>query len=187
MLTYTTFESALEQILDITKRFAAALNAAGIPYRVVGGFAVFQQVDQRDPLAARLTRDVDVAVSRSQIEAIQSAVTPYGFVFRRAAGVDMFVDAANPSARSAVHVIFIGEFVRPGDLETVPSSPPDRTQEGICIAPVVDLLHMKLTSFRLKDKVHIQDMDSVGLITPEIEATLSPEYARRLSEVRASE
>jgi hypothetical protein len=46
---------------------------------------------------------------------------------------------------------------------------------------------MKLTSFRLKDKVHIQDMDSVGLITPEIEASLSPILRERLAEVRATE
>jgi len=26
---------------------------------------------------------------------------------------------------------------------------------------------MKLTSFRLRDKVHVKDMDAVGLITPE--------------------
>jgi hypothetical protein len=43
------------------------------------------------------------------------------------------------------------------------------------------------TSFRLKDKVHIQDLDSVGLITPEIEKGLSEPLCRRLAEVRASE
>jgi hypothetical protein len=55
------------------------------------------------------------------------------------------------------------------------------------VAPVADLVRMKLTSFRLKDKVHIQDLDGVGLITPEIEAQL-PEFLRqRLAEVRASD
>ncbi len=34
-------------------------------------------------------------------------------------------------------------------------------------------VRMKLTSFRMRDRVHVQDMDSVGLITPEIEASLS--------------
>jgi hypothetical protein len=46
---------------------------------------------------------------------------------------------------------------------------------------------MKLTSFRLKDQVHIQDMDSVGLITPEIENSLSEPLRERLNQVRASE
>ena len=46
---------------------------------------------------------------------------------------------------------------------------------------------MKLTSFRMKDRVHIQDMDSVGLITPEIEAGLSDIFRARLAEIRATE
>jgi hypothetical protein len=46
---------------------------------------------------------------------------------------------------------------------------------------------MKLTSFRLKDQVHIQDMDGVGLITLGIEKTLSAPLLARLAEVRAKE
>ncbi len=41
-------------------------------------------------------------------------------------------------------------------LEPVPYSLPVRTPEGVLIAPVVDLVHMKLTSYRLKDQVHIR-------------------------------
>ena len=46
---------------------------------------------------------------------------------------------------------------------------------------------MKLTSFRLKDKVHIIDLDSVGLITPEIEQTLPDALRDRLDQVRKEE
>ncbi len=46
---------------------------------------------------------------------------------------------------------------------------------------------MKLTSLRLKDKVHIIDMDGVGLITPEIEAALPDALRRRLHQVRDEE
>ena len=46
---------------------------------------------------------------------------------------------------------------------------------------------MKLISFRLRDKTHIIDMDSVGLITPEIEASLSQPLRDRLQQVRAEE
>jgi hypothetical protein len=46
---------------------------------------------------------------------------------------------------------------------------------------------MKLTSYRLKDRVHIQDLDAVGLVTPEVEAQLSEALRQRLREVRASE
>lgn len=56
---------------------------------------------------------------------------------------------------------------------------------SIPITPISDLVRMKLTSYRLKDKVHIQDMDSVGLITPAVESTLSPALLARLTAVRA--
>jgi hypothetical protein len=177
----------VERILDVSKRFGEALDKTGIPYRVVGGLAVFLHVDRLNPLAARLTKDVDVAIRRTDLDAIRVALEPYGFSFRHLAGVDMFLDAKHPGAGAAVHVVFLNEKVRPSYAEPVPASEPVRTKEGVLIAPVVDLVHMKLTSFRLKDKVHIQDMDAVGLITPEIEQTLSPVLMERLREVRATE
>jgi hypothetical protein len=63
-------------------------------------------------------------------------------------------------------------------------SEPARTEEGILLAPVADLVKMKLTSFRLRDKVHIQDLDSARLITPEVEGGLSEVLRGRLAEVR---
>jgi hypothetical protein len=44
---------------------------------------------------------------------------------------------------------------------------------------------MKLISFRLKDQTHLKDLDEQGLITPEIEASLSPVLRERLAQVRA--
>lgn len=52
---------------------------------------------------------------------------------------------------------------------------------------VPSLVRMKLTSYRLKDKTHIIDMDSVGLITQEIEAGLPDPLRERLRQVRAEE
>jgi hypothetical protein len=100
----------------------------------------------------------------------------------------MFVDAANPRARSAVHLVFVGERIRDDYAEPVPAfSPAMQTPEGIAVAPVADLLRMKLTSFRLKDRVHVQDLDRAGLITPDVEASLSEALRARLDEVRVSE
>jgi hypothetical protein len=115
------------------------------------------------------------------------AVEPDGFTFQETAAGAMFVDPDKTRPRSSVQIVFVNEKVRPEYLEPVPTSEPVATKEGIFIAPVVDLVHMKLTSFRLKDKVHIQDMDSVGLITPEIENGLSEPLRQRLQEVRATE
>ncbi len=138
--------------------------------------AVFFQVSERDPNAARLTRDVDVAIDRNDIQRIARAAEDFGFRYQHAAGVDMLVDAKQPKARSAVHLLFVVGFTEP----TV-------TAEGILLAPVPDLVRMKLTSFRSRDKTHVIDMDSVGLITPEIEAAMSDPLRRRLQQVREEE
>jgi hypothetical protein len=45
------------------------------------------------------------------------------------------------------------------------------------------LVRMKLTSFRLKDQVHLQDMIDVGLIDSSWLPKLSPELALRLKQV----
>lgn len=149
---------------------------------------MFFHVSDRDPGAARATRDIDLAVDRAQLAAIVEAVRPFGLAYRHAAGVDTLIDAQHPRARSAVHLVFVRERVRPDYVEPVPDfSAPARTVEGVLLAPVVDLLRMKLTSYRLKDRVHIQDMDAVGLLTPDIEAALPETLRVRLREVRATE
>jgi len=135
-----------------------------------------------------LTRDIDVAIDRADLHAIVEATRPFGFRYRHAAGVDMLVDAEAPKAHSAVHLLFIGEKVREEYTEAVPVfSPAVKYENGISIISVADLVKMKLTSFRLKDRVHIQDLDGAGLITAEVEAQLSPLSKARLQEVRASE
>lgn len=177
LLTITAYDAHVEQLRDTVRRLAEAFARAGIEYRVIGGLAVFFHVAVRDPGAARATRDVDVAVNRTDLAAIIEAVRPIGFVHRHAAGVDMLVDARHPSARSAVHLVFAREKVRPHYVEPVPDFSP------VLLAPVADLVRMKLTSYRLKDRVHVQDLDAVGLI----EAQLSEPLRARLREVRATE
>jgi len=188
VLTITAYDRFVEQLFEIIKRFTSALSQAHIEYRIIGGMAVFLHVNERNSMAARLTNDVDAAVRRTDLDAIIRAVEPFGFKYRHVAGVDMLVDSAKPSARSAVHLVFVGEKVRAEYLEPVPEfSPPARSVEGAFIAPVADLVRMKLTSLRDKDRVHIRDLDSVGLITPEIEAALPEQLRERLAQVRASE
>jgi len=188
MITVAAYDRHVEQLFELMRRLHAALTKAEVDYRIVGGMAVFFQVSERDPAAARLTRDVDVAIDRNDIQRIARAAEDFGFRYRHAAGVDMLVDAKQPKARSAVHLLFVREKVRPDYLEPVPGfSEPTITAEGILLAPVSDLVRMKLTSFRLRDKTHVIDMDSVGLITPEIEAALSDPLRRRLRQVREEE
>jgi len=172
----------------VASRLAKAFSEAGIEYRVVGGFATYIHVNEVDPIAARLTRDIDVAVDRSDLNKIIEASQSHGFRYRDAAGVDMLVDAEAAKARSAVHLIFIREKVRGEYPEAVPGfSPAVRYENGISIISIADLVKMKLTSFRDKDRVHVRDLDGVGLITGEVEAKLSPILAERLKQIRATE
>ena len=60
-------------------------------------------------------------------------------------------------------------------------------RENLLVASVADLVRMKLTSFRDKDRVHIRDLDGVGLITTEIEAALPDVLRERLARIRATE
>ena len=188
MISATAYDQHVGQLFEVLKRVTSALRAAGIEYRVVGGVAVFLHVSEKDPLAARMTRDIDMAVDRRDLDRIADAVRPYGFEYRHVAGVDMLVDAAKPSARSAVHLVMVREKVRPEYPEAVPDfSPPVETREGVLLAPVADLVRMKLTSYRLKDRVHIQDMDAAGLITAEVEGALPSELRQRLAEIRSTQ
>jgi hypothetical protein len=186
MISAKAVDKHVEQLFEVLRRFHSALSSANIPYRVVGGLGVFLQVSAKDPLAARLTRDVDVAIDRRDLKRIAGAVKDFGFRYRHAAGVDLLVDTTAPKARSAIHFVFVREKVRPDYVEPVPAlSEPTPTEEGILLAPVADLVRMKLTSLRLKDKVHLLDMDSVRLITPQIEAGLPKVLRDRLHQVRA--
>lgn len=185
VLTAAAYDIHLEQLLDRLKQLHEILSSAGIPYRIVGGMGVFLHVFSRDPLKARLTRDVDAAIGRDSLSKVIEAARGAGLAYRHVAGADMLIDdKPGARARSAVHLIFTGEKVRPDYLEP---SAPEETGEGILIAPVADLVRMKLTAYRLEDRAHIQDLDGVGLITPEIEASLSEPLRQRLAEVRATE
>jgi hypothetical protein len=184
----TVYQSHIEQLFAVLKRAADGLRNAGIEYRLVGGLAVFFHVDARDPMAARFTRDIDLAINRQDLNAIRVALEPLGFTYRHVASVDMFLNDANPKASSAIHLVFINEKVRSDYLESVPNSPAvTDLAEGIALASVPDLLRMKLTSFREKDRVHIRDMDAVGLIMPEVENSLRPEFKARLEQIRNTE
>jgi hypothetical protein len=181
MLTNDIFDDLVDQRLDTIKRACSALEISGISHRVVGGFAVFLHVTAVNPMAARMTPDIDLGIRRSDLDSTRAALLAGGFKIEDSGF--RYIDSARRS--SVLHLVFLNEKVAEDYLEPVPSSEPVCTQEGVTIAPVVDLVHMKLTSYRLKDQVHIQDLDHAGLITPEIEQRLSAPLLARLKEVRS--
>jgi hypothetical protein len=157
-------ERAVEKVKDRLRRVALALDAANIPYAVIGGNAVQLWVAQVDEAAVRNTKDVDIVLRRNDLEAAKTALGAVGFIYRHAAKIDMFLDGPDASARDAVHVIFAGEKVRPEYLEAVPSLDEVTRIDDVRTVPLSSLVTMKLTSYRDHDRTHMRDMIAVGLI-----------------------
>jgi hypothetical protein len=181
----TFFETRLQDLFNLAARVQQALSTAGIEYRVVGGLAAYLYVEEAEPDAGRLTKDIDILVRREDLPRIAEAAESVGLEYRHAAGVDMLVQKGQPSARRAVHMILAGERVRAEYPETAAKVEGGRAIRGFPVVPVADLVKMKLTSFRATDEAHINDLDLQGLITPEIEAGLSPLLRERLGQARA--
>ena len=53
------------------------------------------------------------------------------------------------------------------------------------MAPLADLIQMKLSSFRAKDQLHLETLDETGLITGALEAQLPEVLRERLAQARA--
>jgi hypothetical protein len=178
------FEERVEQLFDLAEVVERLFSSAGIEYRIVGGLAVYLYVEEAEPDAGRLTRDIDIAVRREDLDRIAEAAKPFGMALRHVAGVDMLVRQDQPSARRAVHLVFSGEKVRREYVAATPALGPAKVVRGFPLIPLADLVRMKLTSFRAKDEAHIKDLDEAGLLTPDIEATLPAELAERLARAR---
>lgn len=179
---------AVENVRDRLNRAASALDAAGIPYGVVGGNAVAAWVSRIDEAAVRNTRDVDIILNRADLEPAKGAMAARGFVFRHVRGIDMFLDGPGAKARDAVHVLFAGEKVRSEDIAAAASiAETELTQTDwsvpFRVVSLEALVRMKLTSYRLKDQVHLQDLIEVGLVDATWPAKYQPELGARLQAV----
>jgi hypothetical protein len=171
---------AVEKVRERLRRAAAALEGAGVPYAVAGGNAVAAWVATIDEAAIRNTQDVDIILRRVDLPAAKMALEAAGFVYRHAAGLDMFLDGPTAKARDAVHIVFASEKVRPEYIEPAPDIDNPFIDKDVRVLPLESLVKMKLTSNRLHDKVHIQDMIGVGLIDASWCAKMRPELAARL-------
>jgi hypothetical protein len=60
-------ERAVEKVKQRSRRVTRALNAAGIPYAVIGGNAVQHWVAQVDESVVRNTRDVDIILNENVV------------------------------------------------------------------------------------------------------------------------
>jgi hypothetical protein len=174
---------AVEKVRERLNRAASALEAAAIPYAVVGGNAVAAWVATVDEAAVRNTQDVDLLIRRADLEAVKSALAKVGFVFRHVKGIDMFLDGPGAKARDAVRILFVGEKVRSADPVPTPEVDQSEIVGARHVVAFESLVKMKLTSFRDKDRTHLRDMIEVGLVDPTWLSRLPAELAPRLKEL----
>ena len=177
---WNRIERALEKVKDRLNRVTSALENAGIPYAVIGGNAVQLWVAQVDESVVRNTRDVDIIINPEDLPRAIIALEKVGFIYRHVKSIDMFLDGPDAKARDAVHVLFAGVKVRASDQEPVPDIEKITMIQNIRTIPLEGLIRLKLIAFRLKDRVHLLDMISIGMIDETWLEKLPTELAERL-------
>ena len=159
---WNRMERAVEKVNERLRKTVGILETAKVPYAVIGGHAVRAWVAQVDEAAQRTTRDVDILVRPTDLPALIRAMTAAGFHHRNSSGMDMFVEHPDASARDAVHVLLVGNIERGG--EPNPDIEPTTRANGFQTVNLETLVRMKLNAFRDKDRVHLRDMISLGMI-----------------------
>ena len=174
---------AVERVQERLEKTAATLEAAQIPYAIIGGNAVRAWVAQADEAAVRTTRDVDILLKREDLPLAIIAMEKVGFVYRVGKGIPMFMDGPESKARDAVHVLFANERVRPNDILPTPDINDIETMQNIRTLKLESLVQMKLNVFRDKDRMHLRDLLDVELINATWLDRLPPELQIRLKEL----
>jgi len=184
------FEERVFELMGTLQDLSLPLEQAGVPHELVGGLAVFLHVENADSTHSSLTRDIDVMIRRHDLPRVVAIAEEHGFRFRHSAGMDMLLFGETNSARNAVHLLYVGEKVKATQLEPHPGIHPVRAGlhgQNFWVIPVLDLVRMKLSSYRDKDRVHVRGMDAAGLITSDVERGLSEDLQARLRNVRETE
>jgi hypothetical protein len=171
---------AVERVKERLLRATAALEADGVAYAVAGGNAVAAWVATVDAAAVRNTQDVDILLRRADLLKASQSLERVGFLPRHTAGIALFLDGPDASARDAVHVVIADEKVRPEHSAPAPDVSEAMQMDQFRVLSLESLVRMKLTSFRRKDQVHLQDMLDIGLIDADWTARLPDELGKRL-------
>lgn len=178
---------AVDRVEKRLRKVTAALDAAGVPYAVIGGNAVAAWVGRVDPGATRATKDVDLLVRRDDAKRVDDVMLSLGFSRQDLRRLVLFIDPEEPSKRSGVHLVWADERIRPSYACPAPSvEDAVRDPEGFMVLSLSALVQMKLTSFRAIDQAHVADLLSVELIDASIRSSLPPELLDRLRLVEQS-
>ena len=154
------------------EKILASLEAEGVRYILVGGLAMVAHG------SAYLTADVDIshALDRENVEALARAIGPLGPRLRDLpAGVSLPVDAR--LLRSGTNFTLETEA---GELDLLGDTGAGSFQElwdrsvlvhfrghAVRVASVADLIRMKKVAGRLKDQLHVMELEALLRILEE--------------------
>lgn len=180
------FDRALYSLTSDLSRIAAVLAGAGIEFEIVGGVAVLAHILGRDRSRSFVTRDIDLLVRREDLDHLIAAAEAAGYQARKIAGESLLIRPGQAAAE-AVRLVFAGERSKSAQPVEHPAVAPRQMQLfdlSIPVAPLSDLVRMKLSSFRAKDLVHLETLEEAGLITPSVESELPAVLLDRLRQAR---
>jgi hypothetical protein len=191
-VSWERMKDAVENVRRRLLRASAALDAARVSYAVIGGNAVAAWVSRADEAAVRNTRDVDILLRREDLPTASAALAAAGFVHRHVAslgkseGMEVFLDGADGKVRDAVHVVFASERTRPDQAE--PNAQIEESEDAgdFRLISLEALVRMKLSAWRDKDRVHLRDLVSVGLIDESWVTRVPTALRMRFEEILAS-
>jgi hypothetical protein len=180
------FEAGMHSLVNDLERIVKVLQDARVSFEVIGGVAVNAHILSLHRSRSFVTRDIDVLIHREDLERVARAAESLGYRAKKMMGGYTLIRPEQELAE-AVHLLFVGEKSKSTQPFPHPAlNPEEKHLFGITIpvAPVRDLLQMKLNSLRPKDLIHVETLDEVGLITPTLERELPPALQERLKEAR---
>jgi hypothetical protein len=184
-ITYGEFSwermtAAIRRVEESLGRAISILDATEVPYAVIGGVAVQRWVATVDPSAVRNTPNVDILIGRGHQTRAAAALCQAGFIEHVHRGRVCYADRSPPSHRAAVRFLYSNERVRPDDLFSTPDVQESLLLDGMRVVALRSLVIMKLTAFRIVDRVHLRDMTDVELLDRTWLSRLPAELCDRL-------
>ena len=171
---------AVEKVRERLERSCRALADANVPYAVIGGNAVAAWVATIDDGAIRNTRDVDLLLREEDLDAATVALESAGFKRDSVKDVIVFLDGDDGKPSQGIHILLAGEKVKDRYVSAAPLPDQAIEIEGKRIVDLVELVRMKLNSYRRKDQTHLIDMIQVGLVDQTWPARFETELGERL-------